>query len=533
MMNKLQQIWHRLDRPFIFPLCVALLSVLGAAVIWLNSPHGVVAGYDSFFYVSAAKNLVNGAGLGRLQPDGQLIPLTHYPPFYSWCLAALSLLAGGDVLDAARWLAGLTFGVNIFLFGWMTYRLLQSRWAGMAAALFVLVSPVLIAVNIEALTEGLYLDLMVAGLFVLAGALKNLGWRQMILAGILVALACLTRYVGSTLIVAGLVALFFLSRQPLRKRLAACAVFGLASGFPLAAWYLRNWLQTGSATNRIFELHLPLYKDYIRALTTIAGWFFKVETQEYLMKFDARIWWVAVLGVVVLVAALGWTRRAISPKAVSALGFPFVFSAVLLIYALVYAGSLWVSKGFFDASTRWDSRMLSPLYVVGALFVLLVVWYGFQLAASRWRKTFFALSCFLLCFIYIGDSNTVVDANRTNLGGGFTSLSWDNSETIQYLKSLPPGWSFYSNNTTVIYFQLWQPAYGIPEVYDGVKKINNPLYPQYLARMRQFLQQPHTALVIFDPYGSSEEYPPITDLISGLEVVRMMKDGTVYAAPHP
>jgi 4-amino-4-deoxy-L-arabinose transferase-like glycosyltransferase len=523
----------KINRPYVFPVIVGVLTLLGALIIWLNSPQGVVVGYDSFFYISAAKNLISGAGLGRLQPDGHLIPLTHYPPLYSWCLAGLSLLLRGDLLGAAKWLAGLTFGVNIILFGWIALTLLRSRWAALAVAFFALVSPVFIAVNIEALTEGLFLNLLVVGLFILAKSLKSLEWRRVITASILVALACLTRYVGSTLIVVGLAAILFISSQPWRKKLLAGAVFGLVSGVPLGILYLRNYLVTGSATNRIFEQHYPINKDYIRALTTITGWFFSVETQESQMKFDPRIWLVVIAGVVIFAAAFLWVKRTTLRKVFSSPDLPFLFCVLLVMFALVYAGSLWISRAFFDASTRWDSRILSPLYTTGALFTLLAVWNGFQLAAFRWRKVIFALAVLSLCVFYIKSSNTVVDSNRTQSGGGFTSLAWRNSETIQFLKELPPGWQFYTNNATVIYFHLWKPAFGIPEVIDSVKQKIRPSYPQDLTRMRQFLQQPESALVIFEPYGENEEYPPLKELVLGLEIMKKTKDGTIYVAAHP
>ena len=152
-MNELRLRIKRTDRPFFLPLFLALMALAGGLIIWFNSPWGVEAGYDSFFYITAAKNLLSGVGLGRLQPDGLLIPLTHYPPLYSWLLAGLGLLFHGDILLAARLFSALMFALHVFLFGWITFYFTRSRWFAAAAALLALVSPIFYFLNLSAMTE--------------------------------------------------------------------------------------------------------------------------------------------------------------------------------------------------------------------------------------------------------------------------------------------------------------------------------------------------------------------------------------------
>jgi hypothetical protein len=78
-----------------FPSISILLIPLGIAgtifMGWLT-PFGVGIYVDSLYYVSSARNLIAGFGMGRITGLGIFKPMTHYPPFFSIVLAIGRLL---------------------------------------------------------------------------------------------------------------------------------------------------------------------------------------------------------------------------------------------------------------------------------------------------------------------------------------------------------------------------------------------------------------------------------------------------------
>lgn len=86
---------------------------------WLT-PRGVGIYVDTLYYVSSARNLLAGIGMGRVTGLGDFKPMTHYPPFYSLLLAFFRLF-GLHELTTARWVSILAFGLIIILVGLLIY----------------------------------------------------------------------------------------------------------------------------------------------------------------------------------------------------------------------------------------------------------------------------------------------------------------------------------------------------------------------------------------------------------------------------
>ena len=60
-----------------------LIGLAGSGLLWYaTQPWGVGVGYDSFYYITSARNLISGQGLGTINVYGSIIPLTKFPPLY-------------------------------------------------------------------------------------------------------------------------------------------------------------------------------------------------------------------------------------------------------------------------------------------------------------------------------------------------------------------------------------------------------------------------------------------------------------------
>ena len=82
-------------------LLLAPLGAAGAIFLGWLTPFGVGIYVDSLYYVTSARNLLAGIGMGRVTGLGIYKPMTHYPPFYSMVLALFER-CGMPALDAGR-----------------------------------------------------------------------------------------------------------------------------------------------------------------------------------------------------------------------------------------------------------------------------------------------------------------------------------------------------------------------------------------------------------------------------------------------
>ena len=502
-----------------------VLALVGVTLAWVTTPWGVRVGYDSYFYLNAAENLLKGLGLSSLSGEGQLVPLTHFPPFYSLILAAISLPSAGDILLAARWAAVLVYGFDLFLFGFLIFRYTNSWLAGLLGSGLFLISPIVIDIVVSAFSEGVFLVCLMLALFFLTEGVGGLKARSLVAAGIASALACLTRYVGVTIILTGVFVIFFLSQVRFKEKVFAAIGYVALSGLPLFLWYVRNWIVAGSTSNRVFAIHWPKKGNFLIGIDTITGWFLPQAIPIQIRQF------ILLAGLIVLmIAIILWARRMRKEGSPIRTYQPFRFILISLLFCLIYSLSLLISLSFFDASTRWNSRILSPLYLVGFLAVIVIIWQAGQVERFRWRKILASIVILALYLFYLPQMYQFLLVSYRE-GSGFSGAVWKNSETMQVVGQFHPGETLYSNNPTAIYFVLGRQAISIPEQYDRAKKKYRPEFEQNLALMRQRLNEPGSALVIFDPYQEVRENPLLEELTAGLTVFQDTSDGVIYVDP--
>ena len=239
-----------------FPSISALLIPLGIAgsvfMGWLT-PFGVGIYVDSLYYVSSARSLVAGIDMGRVTGLGVFKPMTHYPPFYSLVLAFFRLL-GLPELTSARWISMAAFGLTIILVGLIVYQRTHSRFFSLFCAILILVSNPILRNFSWAMTEPLYILLMLASLLYFATYIRTTLRRWLILAAIFASLALLTRYVGFALVGALCLVLILNRHISWRRRLQELAIFLSITLIPTLLWLLRNWLVSETLTNRAIRL---------------------------------------------------------------------------------------------------------------------------------------------------------------------------------------------------------------------------------------------------------------------------------------
>jgi 4-amino-4-deoxy-L-arabinose transferase-like glycosyltransferase len=195
-------------------IAIATPALIGAIVMLRCTPWGIGVCYDSHFYLTSAESFVNGFGLKWVGSGNELRPLTHYPPLYPITIASLEGLFYLDGASAARILAVALFAANIFLVGYFLFRFGHNRFVAIAAAVLVAISPIFINLHLWAMSEPVYYVGLITSLGLLASYPNHHRKSILIATAFVTAGTCLSRYVGVSIVITGVLWLILGERWP-------------------------------------------------------------------------------------------------------------------------------------------------------------------------------------------------------------------------------------------------------------------------------------------------------------------------------
>jgi 4-amino-4-deoxy-L-arabinose transferase-like glycosyltransferase len=493
------------------------LALLAAALIWIATPWGMGVEYDSVFYWSAAENLLQGRGLGRIDGAGEFIPLTQFPPLYPIALAAVAGISGTSVAAAARLISAVLFGLNLFLLGRLIVGLGAGSWIAFGSALVCLTAPTILERHLWAMSEPLYFAWLLCSLGFLSRSIDEPGNKWLLAAAAAAGLTTLTRYAGLSVLATGVIALLVFEARPRVSRLRRAALFATLAGLLPVAWQLRNLLVAGKSTNRVLLFHPPSVEQLREAGSTLADW-----VPYPALSAELRSGFLALVGLGALLLLVGWARRGGEARG----NLAWRLASVAGLHGAVYLGFLGVSLTFFDASTRLRDRVLSPLFLVGVLLTagLLALnrpakgWGGVRIAAL-------AVMALLVVPHSIGAIGTLRESRE---GLGFVSPAWRNSETVALTRQLGSDLQLFSNEAFPIYFLTGRPASWVPERIDPVKGAERSGYQQELEAMHASIDAGEAALILFHPRSLRPELPPLDELTAALEPTWVVSDGMIF-----
>ena len=494
---------------------MVLVAVSGMAFFLLNAHWGIGVDYDSLFYMNSAQNLLAGNGLKWFGGGNSLQILTHYPPLYPVLIAFVNLLIP-DPLQASTWLGALLFAVNILLVGIFVYGFSRNFVASLIAMFVIFLSPDLVDTQLWAMSETLFFVWMLLSLILLISYINHDRGRDLLGAAIAAAFACLTRYVGVTIVLTGLIALL-IYKPGIASKLRSALVYGAISLIPLGLWYLRNYFQTGSLANRDLTYHQITKVALGLGYRTVLGWFF-----PFRWAYQWKIIFLVALGLVLL-AWFGlylWKLWRADPQDKDAALSKKLF-VILLVFFAVYTAFMWFSMTYVDASTRLNERILSPLHLTLLLLFCLPV-----MVLPRRALFIGALLAVLSVIAFLPGTRDIWSTFR-NSGLGLSSKEWRNSPSVQYAQALAPNALIYSNEAVALQYQTGLPVYSIPQKFDKVKREDLVDFESNMALMRRNLQQDDAYLILFKA-RKGDEYPSVEILSEGLTLVKDLDDGLVY-----
>ena len=196
-------------REFGIATALVLVSVLPALALWNHTTY--LTG-DSYQYLRAALTFAQGGGLRDMSGSA----FTFFTPFYPLVIGVAHRLTPGANIETTARLVSLVGATTAVI---ALYWLLRARYSlrvAFSVSLLFALSPLRVWSSSWALSEGLYLGLLMLGLAVLFRRAKHI-WVATALGGILLGLAYLTRP-EAMLCFAATALLFFFSGASGRKR---------------------------------------------------------------------------------------------------------------------------------------------------------------------------------------------------------------------------------------------------------------------------------------------------------------------------
>lgn len=505
-----------------FTVVMGALVWFGAARLLQASQHGLGLNGDSFYYLTGAETLAAGVGFGRISGGGDFVPTAHYPPFYSTAMAGLQVL-GAEKLESARLISVLSLVGWLLIAGIWLRREAGSNVPAFIAGAILVTSPVILNLHVWAMSEPLYLALSFAGLALLAVYSRQQQLLILIGAGVAIAAALLTRYVGIALVATGLTVIASLAIGRRRKLTAAVILLGISS-LPMVLWIARNARLTGNLANRNLLWH-PVTVDHLTALVTnVVDWF--VPVQIIARRFELPLL-VPVAG-----AAVGGTVFYLwRAGRLNSLFQRWSLPGLLAVHSALYLAALLVSLTLFDPATQIDDRILVPIYV-SVMLVVGLSWH--RLWSMRGRGFRLGLLAGLASVLIV---NGAIQARRVSsygsygLGNAAPSISL--SETLAAAKALPPDAPIASNGMARLYFWADRNAYAIPWRLDVETGAARPEYQHELEGLRTRLCSQGGALVLFEPESLLDEQASIADLTAGMSLLGRYSDGEIHQCIQP
>ena len=504
-------------RPLITNLFLAIMSAFGVLLVLLaTSRYGPGLSPDSVGYIGTARNLMSGHGYVSYG-DGVFALWT---PLFPTLLAALGLL-GIDPLDGARYINAVAFGLIILFSGQLFLLHIRSRALAILGTLAAF-SSALFAVSVTAWSEPVFVLLTILFTLYLSRFVDRLTICRLLVLSSLAALACLQRYMGVTLVIAGLLAITLYARSSsLLSRLKRATVFGVLAGVPLAVWMARNYVLTGTFAGSMPPSPYTYPENLLSAVAVLVAWFIPDSAPAPL-----RIATIVLLALLALLALISLHRNRKNTTATNGKKN----AGLLMVTVLTYFGLLQIGAAFHSGDLI-NYRHLVPIYVLVMCLAFIALedisnWFH-DLPRGRLLRIVDTMVIILVSLWLIGYPLRSVFAQtvaRLQAGAsGYNSIAWRESPTVKWLQSLSLDGQIYSNAPDAIYILTDEiNAHFVPRETSGMLRFAESIRSDrstYLAWFNRSHRQ-----------GSDDDLSYISQLSSLLTVreVAVFPDGGIY-----
>ena len=444
-------------------IAALICAAAGAGILFISMSQGVGVGGDATIYITSARNLLAGKGLGLINAAGDFRLIPYFPPFYSLVLAFFGLFTSN--LSLVALILNLVFFAGlIFLITFWTLRISDRMFPGLLLGLLIAGSPIMIPAYSWAMSEPLSILLGFGGLILLEKSLIENRRALFWISAVLLALSFLTRYSSAAFIGAAVLLIFFFEGETLKERFLAALGYGLASVVPMIVWLVMDFTQTATVSSRsmLSGRTAELWAAFVPKLKHVFTLWLLPESLAVTMPGFL----VTFVTICILLFSVGFLVGSIIALR-NGTQYPryarmfFLLSSFNLLYLLQI---VLVSLNTYPPITI-NSRMLLPVYVsnfwqIYLLFALFAE-YNHTLARS------FVFNTALFLFTVFNCYRGVRIANQNAIDGlGYNSTAWKNSETIAYIReNIPEDRQIVTNEETALLYLLDRRTWPMHEVY--------------------------------------------------------------------
>jgi len=403
-----------------------------------TSRYGIGVSPDSIQYISVARNIV--AGKGYVNFAGK--PFIEWAPLFPTILALFGSF-GLDPLWCARILNTLCYGCIIFLFAQLCALYCRSRQFVIVGIVALIVSQPLLHACAMAWSEPLFVVLTLLFLLSFLRYKNSKTYPSLITFSLVAAFACLQRYAGVTLVVAGVFLIVaYLPETALQEKVKKAAIFVLIAAGPLISWFVYNRAAVGS----LFMYHqtksdFSFLRNFVWANNVFTGLFLPRVVPRDIRFFIAIIAIASLCGVMYrahkdrggFFKEKKWQILAVTAA---------VYIAVLFIISQVLRGDFFETRIFVP---------VYPLFILCITAAIESIWQYYRGAQKPYARPLAIGLCAVWLAYPFGFSGLYMAKCIAYGPGGYSTFAWRHSEIVEYARSNRFDGHVYSNISDVLY----------------------------------------------------------------------------------
>lgn len=445
-------------------IAIVLISIIGGVLAIYSTANGPWGYTDPVAYISTARSLAMGQGLGYYEADADFTPFTIQPPFYSIVLSVLGLFKINLVVGA-RWLNIFAFVASIFIAGWIFFRFSRVPALGIIASALMCAFPYMVVMFSSAYSEPLFILLFLSGGLCLLAYLKKEKLSILLISALLFGLVPVTRYAGIAMVIAAGLSILLFSSGKTWSRVKKAVLFVFVASLPILLWLVWVYFSTAhSIGGRSLEVDWGGLAAQFQAfrgifMDTVWKWV-PFQSSETLLRYWVRFVLMGIGLVVIMALSLLAERRLRKDSAEGAYKSGMHIFAFFGLASLTFMAVLIATYLFTFPTIDIDNRMLLPFYVS----TVMTLFGGFALWHSAWFKGQMRMLQMLpwliaaVCVVwYFPQTRDKVEFYHS--GDGLTAYHWDSSEIIQAVRALPSDQPVISNDWELLLLWIGRPIW--------------------------------------------------------------------------
>jgi len=495
----------------LFHVFLILFSLIGGlSILIATSSYELGCFSDGVYYLEAVNNLLNNNGFSLMSPEGNLILLSHWPPFYPLFIFLFTKITGLQTLITVKYLSAILFIVNIFLAGLIFRKFSKSIIFSLIYLLFFLTSYAN-TIHLIIWSESLFIFILLLGIYLFLKYIKKPNLISLTLCGLIFSFLPLTRYAGIAFIF-GIILFLLLEKKNINVKLKNILLFSFISLAPVFIWLINNFLNLEKLANRNISINLISLNHIQQLIITINNWIFPFNNQPFLLYL--------FIAVIVSLTLFNFkTFKSIIAEHNYKL---------LIILICSYIIFLFFSISFLDYYTPLDNRILSVIYPLLLIIVLIVI----KKMLVYYKINNFIFFPLLIMIILHSASYLIIIKNFNNGGGGFTGKIWQNSEIIKEINKNHKDRIIYSNGVDVLKFLSNKHISNLSFPHKSFR-MTNKTNKNYAKEMNELVNKKNSddiTIIFFDNLSWRYYYPSREDLEINfnLSEKKEFKDGIIY-----